>query len=96
MEENGLSSYYSNEDERVIIGVLISDGTSMMRICADKEDANKVINTALENDGEVLSILTANKAYVLSDYDGTKNYQQKILMRVQRDGTMHMMLPKKM
>ncbi len=72
MEENGLSSYYSNEDERVIIGVLISDGTSMMRICADKEDANKVINTALENDGEVLSILTANKAYVLSDYDGTK------------------------
>lgn len=72
MEENGLSSYYSNDDERVIIGVLISDGTSMMRICADKEDANKVINTALENNGEVLSILTANKAYVLSDYDGTK------------------------
>ncbi len=72
LEENGLSSYYPNEDERVIIGVLISSGDNMMRICADQEAANAKITNIIANGGEIHSILTANKAYVLSDYDGTK------------------------
>ncbi len=71
-EENALSSYYSSQDERVIIGALISNGDSMMRICANEENANSVIQDMLDNGGEVVSILTANKNYVLSDYDGSK------------------------
>lgn len=71
-EENALSSYYSSQDERVIIGALISNGDSMMRICADEENANSLIQDMLDNGGEVVSILTANKNYVLSDYDGSK------------------------
>lgn len=71
LEENALSSYYSNQDERVIIGVLVEKEDSMMRLSANQENANETLQSMLDDGGEVVSVLTANKNYALSDYDGT-------------------------
>ena len=71
LEENALSSYYSSADERVVIGALVSNGESMMRISASQENANATLNDILNNGGEVVSVLTANRNYSLSDYDGS-------------------------
>lgn len=71
LEENALSSYYSNQDERVIIGVLVEHEDSMMRFSANQENANEMLQSMLDDGGEVVSVLTANKNYVLPNYDGT-------------------------
>ena len=70
--ENAFTSYYSNQDERVVIGVLVENENGMTRVCADSLDANLKINNMLDQGGKVVSVLTANKNCALSNYDGTE------------------------
>jgi len=70
--ENAFTSYYSSQDERVVIGVLVENESGMTRVCADSLDANSKINHMLDQGGKVVSVLTANKNYALSNYDGTE------------------------
>lgn len=72
LNENPLTSYYSSDDERVVIGVLVENESGIKKVSADQEDANLKINAMLDNGGEVVDILAANRKCVLADYDGTE------------------------
>lgn len=68
--ENSSPAYYNHDENRVIVGVAIVDDNGMHQIYANDPDANYKINTLIQNGGELVSILTANKKY-LPDYDGS-------------------------
>lgn len=67
--ENSLPAYYNAGEERLIIGVSILNENGLNHIFASDSSANQKINDLIQNGGEVVSVLTANKKY-LPTYDG--------------------------
>lgn len=70
LDENGKSQYYQANPDRVVIGVSVLNENGLNRIYAYTEDANNKINQLINEGGEIVSILTANKEKYLQDYDG--------------------------
>lgn len=70
LNESAFNPYYDSEDNRVILGVGIMKEETLTYVFACDENANVTINNLINEGGEVVSILTANKDRYLSDYDG--------------------------
>ena len=68
--ENSLPTYYDAGEERAIIGVSILNENGLNHIFANDANANQKINDLIQNGGELVSVLTANKKY-LPTYDGS-------------------------
>ena len=69
--ENNQTSYYGTEPKRVVIGTGIVNDDGMNVIYAYNPDANQKIDELLNEGGEMVSILTANKEKYLQNYDGS-------------------------
>lgn len=69
--ENSQTSYYGTEPKRVVIGTGIVNDDGMNVIYAYNPDANQKIDELLNEGGEMVSILTANKEKYLQNYDGS-------------------------
>ena len=69
--ENGQTLYYGTEPKRVVIGTGIVNNDGMNVIYAYNPDANQKIDELLNEGGEMVSILTANKEKYLQNYDGS-------------------------
>ena len=69
--ENNQTSYYGTEPKRVVIGTGIVNDDGMNVIYAYNPDANQKIDKLLNEGGEMVSILTANKEKYLQNYDGS-------------------------
>ena len=67
--KNGYPTYYNNEEERVVIGVAIVNDNGMTSVYASDSNYNQKIKELMQNGGEIVSLLTANKKY-LYDWDG--------------------------
>lgn len=67
--ENSYSTYYKYDTERSIVGVAIIKDNKMNTVFASDENYNEKVNNLVENGGEIVSVLTANKKY-LEDWDG--------------------------
>ena len=71
LNENSYNSYYGTEPKRVVIGTGIVNDNGMNIIYAYSPDANQKIDELLNEGGEMVSILTANKDKYLQNYDGS-------------------------
>ncbi len=65
-------SYFGLEPERVVIGAGIVNENGMNTVYAYTPNANQIIDNLLNEGGELVSILTANKEEYLKDYDGSR------------------------
>lgn len=71
LSENSSHAYYSHDENRVIVGVaILTENGSIKQICANNPNANQEISDYLNNGGELVSVLTANRKF-LPNYDGS-------------------------
>lgn len=69
--ENSSHAYYNYDENRVILGVaILTQNGDIKQICANNPNANQEINNYLNDGGELVSVLTANRKY-LPNYDGS-------------------------
>ncbi len=73
MYEEAQIPYYGFETKRVVIGVAIETNEQGMKVVyAYDPEANQKINSFLEQGGNIVCILTANKEKHLAKYDGSR------------------------
>ncbi len=73
MYEEAQIPYYGFEAKRVVIGVAIETNEQGMKVVyAYDPEANQKINSFLEQGGNIVCILTANKEKHLAKYDGSR------------------------
>ena len=73
MYEDAQIPYYGFEAKRVVIGVAIETNEQGIKVVyAYDPEANQKINSFLEQGGNIVSILTANKEKHLAKYDGSR------------------------
>ena len=70
--ENGKTQYFGTMPKRVIVGVGIVNDQGMNVVYAEDNNANQEIQNLINEGGEVVSILTANKEKYLQNYNGTQ------------------------
>ena len=71
LNENPYNSYFGSNPKRVIIGTGIVNNDGMNVVYASTPGANQKIDELLNDGGEMVSILTANKEQYLQNYDGS-------------------------
>ena len=70
-QENSHIPTFDDETKRIVLGVGIIDGQGVVRKYAYNENANQDIQQMLNNGGEIVTVLTANKEKYLQNYDGS-------------------------
>ena len=73
LNENAQSQYFKNNPDRVVIGVSILNQNGLEIVYAYTPDANNKINQLINEGGDIVSVLTANKEKYLQSYDGSSS-----------------------
>ena len=60
-QENAFTPTFNNDTKRIVLGVGIANGQGIVRKYAYNENANQDIQQMINNGGEVVTVLTANK-----------------------------------
>lgn len=60
-QENAFTPTFNNDAKRIVLGVGIANGQGIVRKYAYNENANQDIQQMINNGGEVVTVLTANK-----------------------------------
>ncbi len=78
-QENSHIPTFDDETKRIVLGVGIIDGQGVVRKYAYNENANQDIQQMLNNGGEIVTVLTANKDKYLSSYGNTEKITKEQL-----------------
>lgn len=78
-QENSHIPTFDDETKRIVLGVGITDGQGVVRKYAYNENVNQDIQQMLNNGGEIVTVLTANKDKYLSSYGNTEKITKEQL-----------------
>lgn len=78
-QENSHVPPFDNDIKRIVLGVGINDGQEIIRKYAYDENVNEDIQQMINNGGEIVTVLTANKDKYLSNYGNTEKITKEQL-----------------
>lgn len=82
-QENAFTPAFNNNTKRIVLGVGIANGQGIVRKYAYNENANQDIQQMINNGGEVVAVLTANKDKYLSSYGNTEKITREQLEAIE-------------
>lgn len=81
-QENSHVPTVDNDTKRIVLGVGINDGQEIVRKYIYNENPNKDIQQMINNGGEIVTVLTANKDKYFSNYGNTEKITKEQLENI--------------
>lgn len=82
-QENSHASTVDDATKRIVLGVGIANGQGIVRKYAYNENANQDIQQMINNGGEIVTVLTANKDKYFSNYGNTEKITKEQLENIE-------------